>query len=59
MNKEIYERSKVHVNIGTMHALGKSAQDFVLKVEDTYSKPPVSAQDLIEEARKAREGNGG
>jgi CBS domain-containing protein len=57
MNKEIYERPKMHVNIGTMHALGKTAKDFVLSVEDIYSKPPktVSAQDLIEEARKARE----
>lgn len=60
MNKEIYERPKMHVNIGTIHALGKTAQDFVLKVEDIYSKP-ISAQGLKENDPGfiVREGNGG
>jgi hypothetical protein len=44
MNKEIYERPKVHVNIGTIVYPGMSPK-------------AVSAQDLIEEARKARELN--
>jgi hypothetical protein len=42
MNKEIYKRPKMHVNIGTI-------------VYPDMSPKPVSAQDLIEEARKARE----
>jgi translation elongation factor EF-Tu-like GTPase len=42
MNKEIFERPKTHVNIGTIVYPGMSPKT-------------VSAQDLIEEARKARE----
>jgi hypothetical protein len=54
---EKVERPKLRCNIGTIHELGITAQDLMLKIEDIRSKPPKypSAQDLIEEARKARE----
>lgn len=66
MNKEIYERPKMHVNIGTivypgMSPKSKCQQELMqikadMKEANAYSKPR-SAQDLIEEARKARELN--